>query len=131
MVMPDLFLPILITWCAAWLVAGGVASLRGLAREPGCRRGSTGFWSMTLFWIAIDLVICVWALLDPVNEVPDFRRLLLINGGLDVIYLVVGLVMIRRTEPLVRGFGLAIIVQGGFLLVFDFVWWGLLAGATN
>jgi len=45
-----------------------------------------------------------------------------INGALDVASLVVGVVLLTRKPPMVRGFGLAIIVQGAFLLAFDLVW---------
>ena len=130
--MPTLFLPLLVSWCAIWLIAGGIGMLRGISLSPDPRRRVTsGFWSMTLFWIAVDLAICVWALLDPVNDTAEFARLLLINAGLDVLYLLTGAVMIRRSDPLVRGFGLAIIVQGGFLLVFDIAWWLVLPGSTG
>ena len=130
--MPDLFLPILVAWCAIWLVLAGIGFLYGLRcpRGPESRRWWTGFWSMNLFWIAIDLGIAVWALLDPIVEVEAFRRVLAINGGLDIAYLVTGLILVTRRDRLASGFGAAILVQGAFLLVFDLVWWWVLGTPT-
>jgi hypothetical protein len=44
---------------------------------------------------------------------------------------VVGVVLVLRATPLVRGFGAAILVQGGFLLVFDVAWWLATASSTG
>lgn len=126
--MPDFFLPPLVGWCALWLVLAGVGFLYGLrcTRGPESRRWWTGFWSMSLFWIAIDLAIVVWALVDPILEPEEFRRVLAINGGLDLVYLVSGLILSTRRDQLARGFGTAILIQAVFLLIFDLSWWWVL-----
>jgi len=130
--MPAIFPATLLAWCVIWTVLAGVAMLRGATARPGgSGRSAVGFWSMTLFWIAIDVGIIGWAALDPVADVSEFRHLLLVNGCLDVVYVIVGFVMIRSRNPMVGGFARAIIVQGGFLLVFDFIWWWLLAGSVG
>ena len=123
--LPTLFLPILVAWCALWLVLAGIGFLYGLrcTRGPESRRWWTGFWSMHLFWIAIDLGIVVWAMLDPMTDPEAFRRLLLINAGLDLLYIATGVVLCTRRDDLARGFGLAILIQGAFLLLFDMSWW--------
>lgn len=127
--MPELFLPLLVGWCSLWVVLAGIGFLYGLRckKGPDSRRWWTGFWSMNIFWIAIDLAIVVWALLDPVTEIDQFRRLLAVNGGLDIVYLVTGMILFTRRDRLASGFGAAILVQGGFLLVFDLAWWWVLA----
>lgn len=86
---------------------------------------------MSLFWVAVDLAIVVWAMLDPVVEVEAFRRLLMLNGWLDVLYLVTGVVLITRKDMLARGFGAAICVQGGFLFILDWVWWFILGSSGS
>lgn len=131
--MPALFLPLLVVWCSVWVVLAGIGFLYGLrcTRGPESRRWWTGFWSMNLFWIAIDLAIVVWALLDPIVEVEEFRQVLAINGGLDILYLITGVILCTRRDQLPRGFGTAILVQGGFLLVLDFGWWWALAAGTS
>ncbi|MBC03398.1 MAG: hypothetical protein CMJ34_08875 [Phycisphaerae bacterium] len=78
----------------------------------------------------MDLGIVVWALLDPIVEVEAFRRVLAINGGLDIAYLVTGLILVTRRDRLASGFGAAILVQGLFLLIFDLVWWWVLGAPT-
>ena len=125
--MPDVFLAMLLGWCALWLIPAGIDLLRTAADPGDDQRGRKGFWSMTLFWIAIDVGIVGWVIMFPVEDPADFRRLLLINGGLDIVYLLVGFYLLRRSDPLVRGFGTAIVVQGGFLLLFDLAWWWCLA----
>ncbi|MCP4014437.1 MAG: hypothetical protein GY728_15150 [Phycisphaeraceae bacterium] len=79
----------------------------------------------------MDAGIAAWSLFAPVEDLEAFRRLLLVNSGLDVIYLIVGVVLLLRAAPLVRGFGIAILVQGGFLLVFDVAWWLATASPTG
>ena len=86
---------------------------------------------MNLFWIAVDLVIVAWALIDPVTDTEEFRRLLAINGGLDLLYLATGAILATRRDRLARGFGTAILVQGGFLLLFDLAWWWVLGASAG
>ena len=123
--MPSTFLPMLLIWITIWVAAAGVALLR-----PGMGELARGFWAMTLFWVAIDAGIAAWSLFSPIEDLEAFRRILLVNSGLDVVYLIVGVVLLLRTAPLVRGFGIAILMQGGFLLVFDLAWW-LATGSPN
>lgn len=55
-------------------------------------------------------------------EEAKLRRLLLVNAGLDVLYVAGGAALaVRRgaDDPFWLGTGLGIVVQGGFLLVFD------------
>ncbi len=54
------------------------------------------------------------------KEARNLRRLLLINAGLDVLYIVAGgVVLFTFATEFARGNGVGIIVQGGFLLLFD------------
>jgi hypothetical protein len=52
---------------------------------------------------------------DPEN----LRQLLWINAGLDTLYVAVGWALWARLNPMYKGFGLAIMLQGFFLLAFD------------
>lgn len=54
-----------------------------------------------------------------VREARGLRRLLLINAGLDVLYMLGGALMMRRQGERTRGAGLGIVLQGAFLFVFD------------
>ncbi len=117
--MPPLFPASLLTWCVLWTVACGVALIRRRTGSPK----SAAFWGMTMLWVGIDLAIMVWAVIAPIEDVAEFRKVLLINGGLDVLYLVVGVVLVTRRGDIPYGFGIAILIQGGFLLILDLGWW--------
>ena len=126
--MPSSFLPMLLGWCAVWTALVGIVLVgRANRADSSLDPATAGFAAMTLFWIAIDLAIVVWAVIAPITDLDEFRRILLINGGLDVLYLGTGAFLVSRTRPILRGFGLAILVQGGFLLILDLGWWWWLA----
>ena len=103
----------LIVWAGLCIVASAIGLLR--AR----REYSRAFWLMTALWGAIDAVLGVAGLLGKPMEPAGLRRLLLVNAGLDVLYLAAGIALLTRPRAQLKGFGVAIIVQGAFLLVFD------------
>lgn len=99
---------------------------------PGFWRG---FGIQALAWGAIDLMIVAFGQLNlrrkrrrgaaPQLELRKFRKILLINAGLDVLYILAGItVLLLATSETARGHGWGVIVQGGFLLLFD-SWHGL------
>jgi hypothetical protein len=118
-------------WALASVVAG--AALVVFGDGPGVR----AFGLQCLVWGAIDGAIALGgavglrrahargAPLDPLQAPPErrrLRRLLWINAGLDVVYVLAGaLVLATWRTPEGAGHGLGIIVQGAFLLVFDAV----------
>jgi hypothetical protein len=54
------------------------------------------------------------------NLLPILR----FSAGLDVLYVLVAGVLLSRKKTLLRGFGLGVLVQGAFLLLFDgYFWW--------
>lgn len=56
------------------------------------------------------------------QEAVKLRRLLLVNGFLDVLYILGGARLAKsraQDDPFGRGNGIGIILQGGFLLIFD------------
>jgi hypothetical protein len=54
------------------------------------------------------------------HEARNLRRLLLVNAGLDVLYVGAGVAVLNGfASDFARGNGVGIIVQGGFLLLFD------------
>ncbi len=59
------------------------------------------------------------------THAEHFYRILMLNAGLDVIYIVAGMTLAQRyaESPRRRGLGHGVAVQGAFLLLFD----GLLA----
>jgi len=117
----------LLIW-SALSVAAGVALLFA---APFWR----GVGVQALVWGVIDAAIAGFGLLTLrrkrnrpdagrpdvlAKETRNLRRLLLINAGLDVLYIVAGgVVLYAFTTEFARGNGVGIIVQGGFLLLFD------------
>ncbi len=93
-----------------------------------------GFGLQALIWGAIDSLIAVTVLHTvyrrsgrypdehrDIAETARVRRLLRINGRLDIVYVLGGIAMVAlcRTDPFFVGNGVGIIVQGSFLSFFD------------
>lgn len=120
------------------LLIWGIASTVGGALLLPFRGFPRHFGLQALVWGAIDLLLALigrrQALLkaedmashrldeaDAAREAEQFRRILLFNAGLDVLYIVSGLLTLLRFRDREdrRGLGTGIVVQGVFLLVFD------------
>lgn len=105
------------------------------------------FGQMNLFWNVVNLSIAGFALWG--NYTTDFslmpgdellarhlktENLLLINSALDVGYIGAGFLLrylsaksVNRAD-LLKGYGSSVIMQGGFLLLFDLVMYGIMRG---
>lgn len=97
------------------------------------------FHQMNVFWNVVNLGIAsvglISAIRAPVDltleqtlgEYGNFTRILLINAGLDVLYITGGLLLhlkggaSEKHGTRLSGYGLSLILQGGFLLIFDAV----------
>ena len=99
-------------WAVASTVLGGL--LTALPRTRGFGR-QTAAWGVVDG--AIALVGARRAAAGRTTEPARLRRVLLVNAALDVGYLAAGAALVRRTRW--RGDGLAVLVQGAFLLVLD------------
>ena len=97
--------------------AGSVLVGAALSAHPRTR----GFGRQTAAWGAVDGAIAlVGARRQAAGRTTDaarLRRTLLVNAGLDVGYLALG-ARLRRSERW-SGDGLAVLVQGAFLLLLD------------
>ena len=115
---------VLLGWGSA-CVALGLAALPN--RDPFTRQ----FGVQSLAWGAINAAIALVGLrdvrqkqalrTDAIAQARRFRLVVLLNGLLDVGYLAAGFTLLRRANgrPERAGMGFGIIVQGGFLLLFD------------
>jgi len=118
-----------------WALANMAAGAYGWATFDGEKKY---FSQMTLFWNVVNLSIAGFALysnystdVSLLNEGEllakhlKTEKLFLINSGLDVGYVGAGLLMrhlssnSEKRGDLLKGYGNAVILQGGFLLVFD------------
>ncbi len=103
----------LLLWSIPWAGAGII----GLwASSDDAQKG---FWGMSGAWGVINAGIALAGLLGPEPALGDLKTILLVNGGLDVLYIAGGIYLLTRPEAMWRGSGVAVIVQGTFLLVFD------------
>jgi len=117
----------LLVWSAVSTVGGALL----LFAPPFWR----GVGVQALVWGAVDAAIALFGLVSlrrkkrrPDADSPEtharetrrLRRLLLVNAGLDVLYVIGGGVVLNSfTTDFARGNGVGIIVQGAFLLLFD------------
>lgn len=121
---------LLLGWSAVNLVGGTTGYL--LADGPRAE----GFWAGNAAWNTVNAAIAVTGLAtlparraEPWDEATArrqtdmFERALLVNVGLDVAYVTSGLWLgergRRKGDQRLQGLGDALIVQGGFLLLFD------------
>ncbi len=105
----------------AWSLVSLGSAVVGLYARP--REFWRGFWFMSGLWGLIDGVIGWAGLATGPTPAAELASILKLNGGLDLLYLVIGAVLLTRGKPVLRGFGLAIAGQGLFLLAFDVYYW--------
>jgi hypothetical protein len=119
------------SWAAANIVQGSISATN--------TTGSTRYLhQMNAYWNTVNLAIAglgIWALkmqlrqkitpADLLQEQKTVEKLLLLNSGLDVAYIMTGLYMkekgLRLQNDRNIGFGNSLVIQGSFLLVLDLV----------
>ena len=119
------------SWAAANIVQGSISATN--------TTGSTRYLhQMNAYWNTVNLAIAglgIWALkmqlrqkitpADLLQEQKTVEKLLLLNSGLDVTYIMTGLYMkekgLRLQNDRNIGFGNSLVIQGSFLLVLDLV----------
>ena len=136
----------------AMLILGGWA-VGNIGLGLTLRANSTGetrrFHEMNAIWNVVNLGIAGFgyyaALREPgmlgafavLQKDHTFQKVLLFNAGLDVGYMLGGLYLLERgrrpeadTDQL-RGYGKAVLLQGGFLLVFDLINYFVASGRND
>ncbi len=118
-------------WALGNMAVGGILS----SQTEGSQRY---FHQMNMYWNVVNLGIAGLGYYGSMQEdlssyTPytsvakhySFQKVLLFNAGLDVGYLLGGLYLQERSrrggskQAQLKGFGQAIVLQGGFLLAFD------------
>ena len=107
-------------------------------------KGSNRYFNqMNGFWNSVNMAIAVGGYFtskasDPLTigtvlmEQSSMEKILLFNAALDIGYMVGGVYLIERSKSIsenakrLKGFGQSIILQGGFLLAFDFIMYGVM-----
>lgn len=125
-------------WAAANIAYGayGWANYKGQMKY---------FSQMNLFWNTVNLAIASFSLYNNYNvdcntlsigealaKQMKIERILLINAGLDAVYIGTGTLLrilsakSEKRQDLLMGYGYSLILQGAFLLVFDLSLYGVL-----
>ncbi len=131
------------TWAAGNIATGAY----GWSRYSGSQKY---FHQMNLFWNTINLAIAGYALYNnyttdcagvPYAEVlakhHQTERILLINAFADIDYIGTGLTL-RYVSPkfpartdMLKGYGNSLLLQGGFLLIFDGIMYGIMSHSSS
>jgi hypothetical protein len=133
-------LAVLSAWALLNLIGSGY-----LVRQADRREAPYYFHGMNVGWGAVNTALACWGILHLHFRAPaglglaelfqtqlSYENLFLFNAGLDVAYVMTGFYLrtaaatVGQQHPArLLGFGKALWVQGGFLLVFDAVMWAL------
>lgn len=127
----------------AMIVLGSWAAgnmLLGASLMPSRQGSDKHFHQMNIMWNAVNLGIAAlgywqaskatpegWDSYEVVKDHFNMQKVLLFNAGLDVGYMATGLYLTERAKrggeqsDKLRGWGQSIMIQGGFLFVFDIV----------
>ena len=119
-------------WAVVNIAYGSIAAARG--------EGSNKYFNrMNVYWNVVNLGIAAPSLIgairqkksppttldQSIGDLHSIDKTLLFNAGLDVAYLTGGFYLLEKAkntpdkEARFRGFGQSVILQGGFLLLFD------------
>ena len=112
------------------LVAAGLSVVSGLV-IVGVRPPWRSFGTMTAAWGAIDAVLSLAGLRGGPPQ-PGLLPFIAFNEGLDAGYVGVGLAMVLLAggRERIKGFGLAVAIQGALLLLLDGKLWSDLVRLT-
>jgi hypothetical protein len=113
----------------------------GVAGHFTTEGDAQAFFQANAAWNVVNLAIAgfglhgqlsaqpeTWDLARSLAEGQQMEKLLLLNAGLDVGYIALGGFLLERglrtDSPRFRGWGRSLLLQGGFLLLFDAtLWW--------
>lgn len=124
-----------------WAVSNMAVGVFGVKNNTGAEKY---FHQMNVMWNTVNVSIAAYSLINGLNDNlyalnnvellnkhQVYENLFLINAGLDVLYMGTGAFMVNRSktlnkrQDLVKGYGQSILLQGGFLFVFDLIMYGI------
>jgi hypothetical protein len=123
----------------AWAVGNFLVSGYGWAKSSGHQRY---FHQGNVLWNTVNLGLATYGFFSPalmdltlvetIKEQAKYEKLFLFNAGLDFGYMAFGLYLKEKAknsskrQDMYRGYGNALLLQGGFLMIFDFAMFGLI-----
>ncbi len=119
-------------WAVANIIAGSIGNFSSIGE-------SKYFWQFNALWNSVNLGIAVFgylgnqplsaesqiSLTESLKDYSSLQNLLLLNAGLDLVYITTGLLLREKSKNSdknnlrLKGYGNSLLVQGGFLLLFD------------
>ena len=138
---------------AAWVLLNLIGSGYCLARADR-RREDFYFHGLNVLWNLVNAGLAAWGILhlhfgpppgldaaELLRGQQHYQTLFAVNAGLDVLYMLAGSYLRQRAARPARpdqtrperllGYGRALWVQGGFLLLFDGAMWVLLCALAR
>ena len=127
----------LMTGLGSWAGLNILSS--GVAWAMSDNQSNKAFHQMNVFWNTVNLGLAIpgyikakkgktkLSILETIEEQRKTESIFLINAGMDLAYISSGILLRNRQEQNMDkknqfiGFGNSIILQGGFLLVFDWI----------
>ena len=127
---------ILGSWAGANLITNGIL----LSNASGSDKA---FYKMNIYWNVVNGALAGLSLLQKsknqanmsplqtLEEQNSTEKIFLFNTGLDVAYVVGGIYLLEKSknttsdQDMLKGYGQSVILQGGFLLLFDGIMYGV------
>lgn len=124
------------SWAGANLITNGIL----LSNSSGSDKY---FYQMNVYWNAVNGALAGLGVLgakkkqgnlsafQTLEEQSSTEKIFLINTGLDVAYVMTGVYLLEKSKnstdnkDMLKGYGQSVILQGGFLLLFDGVMYGV------
>ena len=124
---------VLASWASSNIIYGAIAAPTNTGNEKY-------FHQMNIYWNVVNMGIAGFSYFHTKKQVKKsinfeqnlkeqrlLERVLLINSGLDIGYIATGMYLMNRSTKQnltdnqfqMKGFGQSLVVQGGFLLLFD------------
>lgn len=83
-----------------------------------------------IIWGLIDCLIAMFPFVlrkfkkeSHIQNLPKLKKILGINSVLDLFYVLVGILLFLGIFNINQGHGIGVVIQGGFLLIFDFYYY--------
>ncbi len=127
---------ILGSWAGANLITNGIL----LSNASGSDKA---FYKMNIYWNVVNGALAGLSILQKsknqantnpfqsLEEQNSTEKIFLLNTGLDVAYMVGGIYLLEKSknatsdQDMLKGYGQSVILQGGFLLLFDGIMYGV------
>ena len=124
------------SWAGANLITNGILL-------PNSTGSDKYFYQMNVYWSVVNGVLAGLGVLETkkmkgslsafqtLEEQSSTEKTFLINTGLDAAYVMTGVYLLEKSknsmdnQDMLKGYGQSVILQGGFLLLFDGIMYGV------